>query len=81
MATTCMLYLAEMGILEIGKTSSILGLRVGLKREEKVPQACCLGLCLQLLVLGRNSPCLLFIEVSQLLLDRQHFLPHKLGDL
>ena len=67
-----------MGILEIGKTSPILGLRVGLKREEKVPQACSLGLLLQLLMLGRNGPVLFLVVVSQLLLYWQHSFPHKL---
>ena len=76
-----MLYLAEMGILEIGKTSSILGLRVGLKREEKVPQACSLGLLLQLLMLGRDGPVLFLVVVPQLLLYWQHSFPHKLCHL
>ena len=76
-----MVYLAEMGILEIGKTSSILGLRVGLKGEEKVPQACSLGLLLQLLMLGRDGPVLFLVVVSQLLLYWQHSFPHKLCHL
>ena len=76
-----MLYLTEMCILEIGKSSPILGLRVGLKREEKVPQACSLGLLLQLLMLGRDGPFLLLIVVSQLLLYWQHSFPHKLCHL
>ena len=32
-------------------------------------------------MLGRNCPSLLFVEVSQLLLDRQHLFSHKLCDL
>ena len=73
-----MFYLAEMGILEIGKSSPIFGLRVGLKGEEKVPQACSLGLLLQLLMLGRDGPVLFLVVVSQLLLYWQHSFPHKL---
>ena len=76
-----MFYLTEMGILEIGKTSPIFGLRVRLKGEEEVPQACSLGLLLQLLMLGRDGPVLFLVVVSQLLLYWQHSFPHKLCHL
>ena len=76
-----MQHLTKVCILQICESGPKLCFWVGLQREEKVPQACCLRLRLQLLMLGRNGPGLLFIEVPQLLLDRQHFLSHKLGNL